>query len=50
MTNIHEAKPQQRLGFLEGEIEVPDNFDDMGAQEIAELFAPFEPITAARNE
>jgi prevent-host-death family protein len=27
-----------RLGFLEGEIEVPDDFDRMGEQEIAALF------------
>lgn len=31
------AKPR-RLGFLEGEIEVPDDFDRMGAGEIAALF------------
>ena len=28
----------QRLGFLEGEIEVPEDFDRMGEQEIGELF------------
>jgi antitoxin (DNA-binding transcriptional repressor) of toxin-antitoxin stability system len=27
-----------RLGFLEGEIEVPDDFDRMGEREIAALF------------
>jgi prevent-host-death family protein len=31
------AKPQ-RLGFLKGEIEVPDDFDRMGEDEIAALF------------
>ncbi len=31
------AKPR-RLGFLKGEIEVPDDFDRMGAREIAALF------------
>lgn len=31
------AKPK-RLGFLTGEIEVPDDFDTMGATEIAALF------------
>lgn len=31
------AKPK-RLGFLAGEIEVPDDFDTMGATEIAALF------------
>lgn len=28
----------RRLGFLVGEIEVPDDFDRMGADEIAALF------------
>lgn len=28
----------QRLGFLTGEIEVPDDFDQMGAEAIAVLF------------
>ena len=31
------AKPQ-RLGFLRGEIEVPEDFDRMGEREIEELF------------
>jgi prevent-host-death family protein len=31
------AEPK-RLGFLEGEIEVPDDFDHMGEREIAALF------------
>lgn len=31
------AKPR-RLGFLEGELEIPDDFDRMGAREIATLF------------
>jgi prevent-host-death family protein len=31
------AEPQ-RLGFLKGEIEVPDDFDEMGAEHIAALF------------
>lgn len=31
------AKPQ-RFGFLAGEIAVPDDFDKMGASEIAALF------------
>lgn len=30
-------KPK-RIGFLEGEISVPDDFDSMGAAEIAALF------------
>lgn len=28
----------RRLGFLEGEIEIPEDFDRMGAREIAALF------------
>ena len=28
----------QRLGFLSGEIQVPDDFDRMGEAEIAEVF------------
>lgn len=28
----------KRLGFLKGEIEVPDDFDHMGEREIAALF------------
>lgn len=31
-------KPPQRLGFLEGQIEVPDDFDTMFADEIADMF------------
>jgi prevent-host-death family protein len=31
------AEPR-RLGFLKGEIEVPDDFDRMGEREIAALF------------
>ena len=34
-----EAKaPAGRLGFLKGEISVPDDFDTMGADEIAKMF------------
>ena len=28
----------QRVGFMEGQISVPDDFDRMGEEEIAELF------------
>jgi prevent-host-death family protein len=28
----------RRIGFLEGEISVPDDFDSMGAEEIVALF------------
>jgi prevent-host-death family protein len=30
--------PTRRLGFLSGEISVPDDFDRMGNQEIVQLF------------
>ena len=29
---------RQRLGFMAGEIEVPDDFDRMGSEEIEQLF------------
>ncbi len=32
------AGPAGRLGFLEGQISVPDDFDAMGGEEIARLF------------
>ncbi|HEX9986013.1 MAG TPA: type II toxin-antitoxin system prevent-host-death family antitoxin [Thermoanaerobaculia bacterium] len=32
----------QRLGFLAGEIEVPDDFDEMGAREIEAMFGTAE--------
>jgi prevent-host-death family protein len=33
-----EAKPPQRRGFLAGQIDVPDDFDEMFADEIDEMF------------
>ncbi len=38
VTALETAVRAQRLGFLTGEIEVPDDFDQMGAQPIQELF------------
>jgi PHD/YefM family antitoxin component YafN of YafNO toxin-antitoxin module len=32
------SKPTRRLGFMVGEIAVPDDFDRMGAAEIEQLF------------
>jgi len=32
------SKPARRLGFMAGEIVVPDDFDRMGAAEIEQLF------------
>jgi antitoxin (DNA-binding transcriptional repressor) of toxin-antitoxin stability system len=31
-------KPPQRIGFLEGQFEVPDDIDTMFADEIADMF------------
>ena len=33
-----EVKKPQRLGFLAGQIQVPDDFDDMFTKEIEEMF------------
>ncbi len=33
-----EARQQQRLGFMAGQIAVPEDFDRMGSAEIARLF------------
>ena len=32
------AKQIRRIGFLEGQFEIPDDFDDMGREEIQQLF------------
>jgi antitoxin (DNA-binding transcriptional repressor) of toxin-antitoxin stability system len=34
---LHAASPR-RIGFLKGDIAVPDDFDRMGAKEIAAMF------------
>ncbi len=40
----------QRLGFLIGTVHVPDDFDTMGAAEIADLFGAGEaPVEARQN-
>jgi prevent-host-death family protein len=38
VTAVDAPPAPQRLGFLEGEIRVPDDFDRMGADVIAALF------------
>jgi prevent-host-death family protein len=38
VTAVDAPATPQRLGFLRGEIEVPEDFDRMGEQEIADLF------------
>jgi prevent-host-death family protein len=34
-----ERNIQERLGFMKGEIETPDDFDSLGAAEIFDLFS-----------
>jgi prevent-host-death family protein len=38
VTAVEAPAEPKRLGFLKGEIEVPDDFDRMGEREIAALF------------
>lgn len=40
VTALHapEAAKMKRLGFLAGQMTIPDDFDQMGSQEIEELF------------
>ena len=33
-----EAGERQRIGFLKGRIAIPDDFDEMGREEIIEMF------------
>ena len=33
-----EASATRRLGFMKGEIEIPDDFDEMGAETIEAMF------------
>lgn len=42
VTAIDAPTEPRRLGFLKGEIEVPDDFDTMAADEIAALFGTSE--------
>ena len=35
---LDEPKPGSRIGFMAGEISVPDDFDSMGASEIESMF------------
>jgi prevent-host-death family protein len=32
------ASPKPRIGFMKGRISVPDHFDDLGREEITDLF------------
>lgn len=36
--DMPEAPPPSRLGMLEGQFDVPDDFDEMGREEIEEMF------------
>jgi antitoxin (DNA-binding transcriptional repressor) of toxin-antitoxin stability system len=36
--NAPEPTAQRRIGFMAGQIKVPDDFDRMGSQEIEQLF------------
>jgi prevent-host-death family protein len=46
------AAEKRRIGFLAGEIEVPEDFDTMGAETIEALFAgqPADPAGSAPSE
>jgi len=35
---LPQAKTHQRIGFLEGQIKIPDDFDTMGQEEIIKMF------------
>ena len=35
---LHQKAPPHRLGFMAGQIEVPDDFDSMGGSEIKKMF------------
>jgi prevent-host-death family protein len=43
VTAVDAPRTPQRLGFLAGEIRVPDDFDTMGADTIAALFSGAAP-------
>jgi antitoxin (DNA-binding transcriptional repressor) of toxin-antitoxin stability system len=44
------VSPPQRLGFMEGAFEVPDDIDTMFADEIQALFHGQDPITAKGSD
>lgn len=37
-----EPKKPQRLGFLKGRFQIPDDFNEMGAKEIEEMFGIYK--------
>jgi len=46
--NMHEPQPR-RLGLLRAHCQVPDNFDQLGAPEIADLFEGRWPQPSGRS-
>jgi antitoxin (DNA-binding transcriptional repressor) of toxin-antitoxin stability system len=38
------TQPIRRVGFLAGQIKVPDDFDRMGSAEIINLFTPIQKV------
>lgn len=38
LTSIHAPQEQRRLGFLAGQAQIPEDFDTMGANQIANEF------------
>jgi len=36
--NLPQAENHQRIGFLEGQFQIPDDFDTMGQEEIIKMF------------
>ena len=39
---VDALEPRSRIGFLAGQISVPDDFDSMGAEEIQSMFSDGE--------
>ena len=44
------SEAKRRVGFLDGQIEVPDDFDRMYADEIVALFEDEDMVTVAETE
>jgi antitoxin (DNA-binding transcriptional repressor) of toxin-antitoxin stability system len=38
LTRLNQVETRRRIGFLEGEASVPDDFDEIAADEIAAMF------------
>lgn len=41
--DVSQAQPQRRLGLLKGHCSVPDNFDQISANSLADLFEGVSP-------